>query len=131
MTTLFLAMLAIIVIIACARYYGSPKVANNLLLTLAMSVVVGLGIKYVANINASNKKDTRIEKVTMNHQPMQSTANFATVANPTVTNSTVSLSGIAGKENIDDSCNWKRQTTGNNIVSGELDIGDTESLDSS
>lgn len=62
MTTFIVSMLVIACIVLVARYYGSSSMASNLLLTLAFSVVVGLGIQFATKGNNSNKKITKIEK---------------------------------------------------------------------
>lgn len=65
MTTFFLAMLAITIIVMVARYNGSANLASNLLLTLAFSVAVGLGIQFVTQKSDTNK-NTKVENVTTN-----------------------------------------------------------------
>lgn len=65
--------LTIVIILLIARYYGSPKLASNLLLTLAISVMVGFGINYLTK---DSKKSTGIE-YTMS-SPTQSLDQFAT-----------------------------------------------------
>lgn len=127
MTTLFLAMLAIIIIIAIARYYGSPKLANNLLITLALSVVVGLGFKYLQH-KSEVKKETKTEIVS-NNMPMQSVVDNNTADYGIV--STTCQSGIAGKDNM---CYYYnngglQQRPNNPLIN--LDIGCLEHLDSS
>lgn len=127
MTTLFLAMLAIIIIIAIARYYGSPKLANNLLVTLALSVVVGLGFKYLQH-KSEVKKETKTEIVS-NNMPMQSVVDNNTADYGIV--STTSLSGTVGKDNT---CYYYingdlQQRPNNSLIN--LDIGCLEHLDSS
>lgn len=63
MTTFIVSMLVIISIIAIARYYGDSSMASNLLLTLAFSVVVGLGIQFLTKEKISKKKkNAKIEK---------------------------------------------------------------------
>lgn len=61
MTTFIVSMLVIACIVLVARYYGSSSMASNLLLTLAFSVVVGLGIQFATKGNKSNKKIIKIE----------------------------------------------------------------------
>lgn len=61
MTTFIVSMLVIIGIVAIARYYGSSSMASNLLLTLAFSVVVGLGIQFATKGNHSKKKVPRLK----------------------------------------------------------------------
>lgn len=74
MTTFVIAMLVIACIVLVGRYYGSSSLASNLLLTLAFSVVVGLGIRFVTN-KPVVKKETKIEKfVTTNPVSTQSVA---------------------------------------------------------
>lgn len=127
MTTLFLAMLAIIIIIAIARYYGSPKLANNLLITLALSVVVGLGFKYLQH-KSEVKKETKTEIVDSN-MPMQSVVDNNTTDYGIV--STTCLTGTAGKDNT---CYYYnngglQQRPSNPLIN--LDIGCLDHLDSS
>lgn len=92
MTTIGIYVMLVLVIILAARYYGSPKLASNLLLTLAFSVVVGLGIKSFESVKTT-KTETKKELVTkVNQQPMQS-SNVATF----VTTTADILKGIASK----------------------------------
>lgn len=58
-------MLTIITIVMIARYYGSANLACNLLLTLAFSVAVGLGIQFATQKGKVNK-ETKVENVTTN-----------------------------------------------------------------
>lgn len=68
--------LTIVIILLIARYYGSPKLAFNLLLTLAISVMVGFGINYLTK---DSKKNTSIEYAMSS--PTQSLDQFATGSN--------------------------------------------------
>lgn len=61
MTTFIVSMLVIVCIVAIARYYGSSSMASNLLLTLAFSVVVGLGIQFATKDKPGKKENTKIE----------------------------------------------------------------------
>ena len=65
--------LTIVIILLIARYYGSPKLAFNMLLTLAISVMVGFGINYLTK---DSKKSTSVESVTSS--PTQSLNQLAT-----------------------------------------------------
>ena len=88
MTTILLAMFAIITIVMIARYQKNANLANNLLLTLAFSVAVGLGIK--AHTQKSEvKKDTKVENVTSNSMA----TTFVSALEP----DTVSPSGMLSK----------------------------------
>lgn len=74
MTTFIVSMLVIISIIAIARYYGDSSMASNLLLTLAFSVVVGLGIQFLTKENLSKKENTKIENSSMIVNPASTQA---------------------------------------------------------
>lgn len=68
MTALFSAMLIVClvsVILIIARYYGSSSLAGNLLMTLAFSIAVGLGIRSYVDYNKSNNTDIALEKATI------------------------------------------------------------------
>ena len=76
MTALFSAMLIVClvgIILIIARYYGSSSLAGNLLMTLAFSIAVGLGIRtyinYTTNTyeyyNKINSKNVKLEKATV------------------------------------------------------------------
>lgn len=81
MTTFIVSMLVIISIVAIARYYGSSSMASNLLLTLAFSVVVGLGIQFATKNNSSKKEDIKIENSIAVNNPA-STQSVCTVLEP-------------------------------------------------
>lgn len=82
MTTFVLAMLTIIAIVLIGRYYGSATLASNLLLTLAFSVVVGLGIQFTMNKKHS-KKEIKIER-TINNPISMSTQSVAVLEPDTI-----------------------------------------------
>lgn len=68
MTALFSAMLIaslVCAIIVIARYYGSSSLAGNLLMTLAFSIAVGLGVRAYTNYNDVDSKNVKIEKATV------------------------------------------------------------------
>nr|DAH77717.1 MAG TPA: hypothetical protein [Caudoviricetes sp.] len=81
MTTFIVSMLVIVCIVAIARYYGSSSMASNLLLTLAFSVVVGLGIQFATKGNSSKKENTKIENSIAVSNPA-STQSVCTVLEP-------------------------------------------------
>lgn len=91
MTTLFVAMLVVACIVLVARYYKSVNLASNLLLTLAFSVAVGLGIQFLTKDYSKVKKEVTIEKLTntIDSESMQSVAALEPV--------TFGRSGVAGK----------------------------------
>lgn len=75
MTTFIVSMLVIISIIAIARYYGDSSMASNLLLTLAFSVVVGLGIQFLTKEKLSKKgKMLRLKNSSMIVNPASTQA---------------------------------------------------------
>lgn len=74
MTTFIVSMLVIISIIAIARYYGDSSMASNLLLTLAFSVVVGLGIQFLTKEKLSKKENAKIENSSMIVNPASTQA---------------------------------------------------------
>lgn len=75
MTTFIVSMLVIISIIAIARYYGDSSMASNLLLTLAFSVVVGLGIQFLTIRKIKQKKENaKIENSSMIVNPASTQA---------------------------------------------------------
>lgn len=79
MTTFIVSMLVIAGIVLIARYYGSASMASDLLLTLAFSVVVGLGIQFATKENKSNKKITKIENSTIVTNPTSTQAMCVTL----------------------------------------------------
>lgn len=81
MTTFIVSMLVIVCIVAIARYYGSSSMASNLLLTLAFSVVVGLGIQFATKGNSSKKENTKIENSIAVSNPA-STQSICTMLEP-------------------------------------------------
>lgn len=90
MATTFLAMLTIAIIFAVARYYGSSSLAINLLLTLAFSVVVGLGIQF-ATKKSEAKKITKVEQL--------ATTNSSSMLPVSALEPDTCQSGVTGKMN--------------------------------
>lgn len=74
MTTFIVSMLVIIGIVAIARYYGDSSMASNLLLTLAFSVVVGLGIQFLTKKENLKKEDAKIKNSSMIVNPASTQA---------------------------------------------------------
>lgn len=93
MTTFIVSMLVIACIVLVARYYGSSSMASNLLLTLAFSVVVGLGIQFATKGNNSNKKITKIEKSMVVANPA-STQTMCVTLEPTYIDQTGSVGQV-------------------------------------
>lgn len=77
MTTIGIYAILVIAIILIARYFGSPKLGSNLLLTLAFSVVIGLGTKFVKSYDF-DKQSTKKESITMINQPSIQTSDAVT-----------------------------------------------------
>lgn len=82
MATFSIYAILVVAIILIARYFGSPKLGSNLLLTLAFSVAVGLSTKFVKSFDF-DKQNTKKESITMmNQQPMQSSSVATFVTTP-------------------------------------------------
>lgn len=96
MATISIYAILVVAIILIARYFGSPKLGSNLLLTLAFSVVVGLGTKFVKSFDF-DKQSTKKESITMMNQQSMQTSNVATF----VTTTEDFQNGSAGQTN-----NW-------------------------
>jgi hypothetical protein len=99
MTTFIVSMLVIIGIVAIARYYGSSSMASNLLLTLAFSVVVGLGIQFATKGNHSKKESTKIENSIALSNPV-STQSVCTVLEPVKTSHSGAVSQVQDYETV-------------------------------
>lgn len=123
MTATILVLIALVAILAIGRISKDANLGGSLLVTLALSIAVGIGIK-----NYTSKQgidiNAKIENVSINQSPMQ-------LYYPQVTEDSISLAGIAGKDS-----NWfvsnKRDipTTVTNHVLSEV-RGPTETIDSS
>ena len=100
MTTFCVAMLVVACIVLIARYHKSVNLASNLLLTLAFSVAVGLGIQFSTKNYSKVKKEVTTEKFvnTTDSASMQSVA----ALEPAM----FSQSGVAGKTQ-----NWLVKTS--------------------
>lgn len=110
MTTLLIAC-AIIFILIAGRYFGSPKLACNLLLALAMSVIFGYCVKSIITKvkNTDNTNKEIVSKVIDSSMQSDNCMNILWQDTNAVINS---QTGIVGKLNY----NLENNFTKNNIV---------------